>query len=175
MQNKKSLLQTTYTAIFTAIIIIATSVIKFSTGLGEGYIHFGDSMIYLAACVLPFPYCAFASALGGGLADILSGFAIWSIPTAIIKALNTIPFLITYKANQTDKILSKKSIFAALISGAITMLGYFAVESVLYSVASAALSIIGNFIQASFGAIIFFITAAALDKTKFKTIFKEFK
>jgi uncharacterized membrane protein len=93
MQNKRSLFKITCTAIFTAIIVLATSIIKFSTGLGEGYIHLGDSMIYLTACVLPFPYCIVAGALGGALADIISGFAIWSIPTAVIKFLNALPFV----------------------------------------------------------------------------------
>ena len=65
MRNKKSLLKITYTAIFTALILLATSTLKFSTGLGEGYIHLGDSFIYLSACVLPFPYCLIAGALGG--------------------------------------------------------------------------------------------------------------
>ena len=62
MRNKKSLLKITYTAIFTAIILLATSLIKFSTGLGEGYIHLGDCFVYLSACILPFPYCLVASA-----------------------------------------------------------------------------------------------------------------
>ena len=104
MQNKKSLLRITYTAIFTAIIVLAISVIKFSTGLGEGYIHLGDSIIYLVSCVLPFPYCLVASALGGALADIVSGFAIWSIPTAIIKMLNALPFAVVCKKLKTNKI-----------------------------------------------------------------------
>ncbi len=175
MQNKKSLLKTTYTAIFTTIIVVATSTIKFSTGLGEGYIHFGDSIIYLTACILPFPYCIFASALGGCLADVLSGFAIWSIPTAIIKSLNVIPFLAVCKSSKNDKLLNKKTILATVFSGIITILGYFVAESILYSSAFATLSLLGNSIQAISNAIIFFVIATALDRTKFKSIFKEFK
>lgn len=103
MRNKKSLMKITYTAIFTALILLATSVLKFSTGLGEGYIHLGDSLIYLSACVLPFPYCLVAGALGGALADIISGYAIWSIPTMIIKALNVLPFAIICKKYKSDR------------------------------------------------------------------------
>lgn len=169
MQNKKSLLKITYTAIFTAIIILATSVIKFSTGLGEGYIHFGDSMIYLTACVLPFPYCIVAGALGGALADILSGFAVWSIPTAIIKTLNALPFAIVCKKYKSNKILCKKTILMTVVSSIITILGYFVAECILYSVASATLSIIGNTIQAVASGIIFIIIATALDKINFKS------
>ncbi len=168
MRNKKSLLKITYTAIFTAIIILATSVIKFSTGLGEGYIHLGDSIIYLTACILPFPYCIVAGALGGALADILSGFAVWSIPTAIIKMLNVLPFAIICKKYKLNRILCKKTIFMTIVSGVITVLGYFVAECVLYSIASATLSLIGNTIQAVASGIIFVIIATTLDKINFK-------
>ncbi|MBQ8765950.1 MAG: TIGR04002 family protein [Clostridia bacterium] len=169
MRNKKSLLKITYTAIFTAIIVLAISVIKFSTGFGEGYIHLGDSIIYLTACVLPFPYCIIASALGGGLADILSGFAVWSVPTAIIKTLNALPFAIICKKYKSNKILCKKTILMTVVSGIITILGYFVAECILYSAASATLSLIGNWVQAVASGIIFIIMATALDKINFKT------
>jgi uncharacterized repeat protein (TIGR04002 family) len=167
MRNK-SLLKITYTAIFTALILLATSVLKFSTGLGEGYIHLGDSLIYLSACILPFPYCLVAGALGGALADIISGYAIWSIPTMIIKALNVLPFAIICKKSKSTKILSKQTVLMTVISGVITIVGYFIAESILYSVASATLSLIGNTIQAVASGIIFVIIATTLDKINFK-------
>lgn len=169
MRNKKSLMKITYTAIFTALISLATSVLKFSTGLGEGYIHLGDSFIYLSACVLPFPYCIFAGALGGALADIISGYAIWSIPTMLIKALNVLPFAIICKKYKSTKILSKQTVLMAIISGVITIMGYFIAESILYSVASATLSLIGNTIQAVASGIIFVIIAKATDKINLKS------
>lgn len=173
MQNKKSLLKTTYTAIFTAIIMLCTMLIKFSTGLGEGYIHFGDCFIYLSACVLPFPYCLVASAIGGALADILGGYAVWAIPTAIIKVLIALPIMIISKKNQAPKMLNIKVALMTIISGAISIVGYFVAECVLYSVESATLSILGNTIQAVSSGILFIIVATALDKMNFKSrIFK---
>lgn len=166
--HKKSLLTITYTAIFTAIILLSTTLIKFSTGLGQGYIHFGDCFIYLTACILPFPYCIIAGALGGALADILGGYAIWVIPTAIIKILIALPFALICKKYKSNKILNKKTALMPIISGIITILGYFVAECVLYSVASATLSIIGNSIQAVASGILFYIVATALDKINFK-------
>ena len=167
MRNK-SLLKITNSAIFTAIILFSTMLVKFSTGLGEGYIHFGDCFIYLSACILPFPYCLIAGAIGGALADILGGFAIWAIPTAIIKILIALPFALICKKYKSNKILNKKTALMPIISGIITILGYFVAECVLYSVASATLSIIGNTIQAIASGILFYITATALDKINFK-------
>ncbi len=169
MRNKKSLLNMTYTAIFTAIILLSTMLIKFSTGMGEGYVHFGDCFIYLTACILPFPYCLIASALGAALADILGGFAVWAIPTAIIKILIAIPFMTVCRKNKSPKILNSKTALLTVFSGIITVLGYFIAECFLYSVASAALSIIGNTVQAIASGILFIITAIALDKVNFKS------
>ena len=169
MRNKKSLLKITYTAIFTALILLATSVIKFSTGLGEGYIHLGDSFVYLAACILPFPYCLIAGALGGALADILSGYAIWAIPTMIIKMLNAVPFALVCRKYKSSKILSKQAVLMTVVSGVITIAGYFVTECILYSVASATLSLLGNTIQAVASGIIFVIIAKATDKINLKS------
>ncbi len=165
---KKSVLKITYTAFFTALTVLAISVIKFSTGLGEGYIHFGDSIIYITACVLPFPYCIISAALGGALADILSGFAVWALPTAIIKASIVLPLAIICKRNDSVKILNKRTVLMTVVSGIITVVGYFIAECILYSVESATLSILGNLIQAVASAILFCVIAAALDKFKFK-------
>ncbi len=166
MRNK-SLFKIINTAIFTAIILLSTMLIKFSTGLGEGYIHFGDCFIYLSACILPFPYCLIAGALGGALADILGGYAVWAIPTAIIKMLIALPFAIVCKKN-SSRILNGITASMTIVSGIITIFGYFVAECILYSVASATLSLIGNTIQAVASGILFYITAAALDKINFK-------
>ena len=173
MRNKKTIFKITNTGIFATIILLSTMLIKFSTGLGEGYIHFGDCFIYLSACILPFPYCLVASAIGGALADILGGYAVWAIPTAIIKILIALPFMIACRRNKTEKILNVKTTSMPIISGIFTILGYFVAECILYSVESATLSILGNTIQAVSSGILFIIVATALDKMNFKSrIFK---
>ena len=169
MKNKKSLFKITYTAIFTAIILLSTMLVKFSTGMGEGYIHLGDCFIYLSACILPAPYCLIAGAVGGALADILGGYAVWSLPTAIIKFLIALPLMLACRKNKTQKMLSVKVAFMPVISGAISILGYFITECILYSVASATLSLVGNTIQSVASGILFLIFASALDKMNFKS------
>lgn len=173
MRKRDSLYKLTYTAIFSAIILLSTTLIKFSTGMGEGYIHFGDCFIYLTACVLPFPYCLIAGAVGGALADILGGYAVWAIPTAIIKTLIAVPFMLMCRNHKVQKILNIKMALMTIVSGLISMLGYFITECILYSVASATLSIIGNTIQAVASGILFIIIATTLDKMNFKSrVFK---
>ena len=75
-------------ALFAALTFVLTAYFfHVPVGVNGGYIHFGDSMIYLAASVLPLPYAMAAGAIGAGLSDLISGGAMWVLPTVIIKAL----------------------------------------------------------------------------------------
>ena len=68
----------TFTALMAAMITIFTAYIcHIPVGQNGGYIHFGDSLIYIAACLLPWPYAMTAAAIGGGMADLLTA-PIWA-------------------------------------------------------------------------------------------------
>ena len=86
MEKEKKLRNMVYTGLFAALICLTTAFIL-HIPVGNGYIHLGDSFIYLAACMLPMPYGILAAAIGGSMADLLSGYAIYAIPTAIIKSM----------------------------------------------------------------------------------------
>ncbi|WP_113674234.1 ECF transporter S component [Vallitalea guaymasensis] len=77
----------TYTGLMTALVLLATLVIKVPVPFTNGYIHLGDSMIFIAAILLGWRYGAFAAGVGSALADVIGGYAHWAIPTLIIKAL----------------------------------------------------------------------------------------
>ncbi|GKX31983.1 hypothetical protein SH1V18_44630 [Vallitalea longa] len=80
----------TYTGLMTAIVLLATLVIKIPVSFTNGYIHLGDSMVFLAAILLGWKYGAFAAGVGSALADVIGGYAHWAVPTLIIKALMAI-------------------------------------------------------------------------------------
>ena len=88
METKTKTLLAALTAMFAALIIVTTAYLKIPAPLG--YVHIGDSMVYLAASILPGPFGFIAAALGGALADLLAGYPQWAFPTAIIKALNVL-------------------------------------------------------------------------------------
>ena len=92
--------------------------------------------------------------------------------TAIIKALNVLPFALVYTCHATkspNKILNKTTAFMPLVSGLITIFGYLLAEGLLYSFPTALTSVPFSIIQAVGSAIIYYIAAPALDKVKFKT------
>lgn len=169
--SKKQLYNLVVAAVFAALIAVMTAYIKFNTGINEGYLHFGDSMIYLASCILPLPYAMLAAAIGGGLADILAGAAVWAPFTAIIKACNALPFALVYTCKWTkspNRLLNKTTAFMPIVSGLITIFGYLLAEGLLYTFPSAWTSVPFSIIQAVGSAIIYYIAAPALDKVNIK-------
>lgn len=157
----KNLKNVTYTAVFAALICAATMVIKYD-GTG-GYYHAGDSFIYLAAVCLPFPYAPIAGALGGSLADLFSGYAIYILPTFIIKFLIALSF-----TNKTQDILCKRNFLALFIGGTITVTGYYVAELIIQkgNLVVAAATIYGNIAQAAVSSAIFVALAYSVPKLR---------
>ena len=102
----------TLSAMFAAVIMLMILYLfHIPVGSSGGYVHFGDAFIYLAACFLPMPYACGAAAIGAGLADVLSGSAIWAIPTMIIKPLTALWF-----TNKQEKLFNRHNLIGVLIA-----------------------------------------------------------
>lgn len=161
MKNKK-MMRIVTAAMFAALVTGLTFFPKIPIP-GGGYVHLGDAMIYLAASFLPLPYAMAAAAIGGGLADILSGFASYAPFTIIVKALLTVSF--TYK---NEKILTKRGYLAPLAGLIITPSIYFGADAILYGVAGAVPGIVWNICQAAASLVVYYAIGAAFDKMKLK-------
>ncbi len=70
-----------------ALIFVLTFAIKVPVPFTRGYIHLGDSMIFIAAILFGWRVGALAGGLGSALADVVGGYAFWAIPTFIIKGI----------------------------------------------------------------------------------------
>jgi uncharacterized repeat protein (TIGR04002 family) len=162
LNNQLKLLITS--ALFAAITTTFILIVRIPAGVG--IIHVGDSIIYLAACILPTPYALIAAALGGAFANALGGHFVFIIPTLIIKALLTLPF-----SCKSDTILTKRNITMVVPAGIITVAGYFSAVWILFDRATAITAVYGDVIQAIGSAVLFVVFAAALDKAKFKQKF----
>ena len=135
-------------------------------GVNGGYIHFGDSLIYLAAALLPRPYALAAAAIGGGLADLMTA-PMWTVATIIIKMLIVLPF-----SNESAKIVTPRNIFATVLAYFISGFSYFLAEYILFGTWSVLLvSMWGSLIQSGGSAIFFLVFGYALDKVHIKNYF----
>ena len=168
MKNNK-VFKICLTGLFAAIIAVFTAFVKIPTGINSGYLHFGDSVVYLSGCILG-PFGLISSAIGGALADVLAGAAVWALPTAIIKALNCVPFIVAMKMYRNKKGESRNvnvyTLVATVISAVITIGGYYIAEGLMYSFPSALASVPFSIVQAIGSAIIFALMGKALDGTK---------
>lgn len=162
-RNSRSIKTYVFTAVFAALICLAITVIP-SIPTANGYIHIGDSVIYLGACILPFPFGLAAASIGGALADLTKGYAAYVLPTAIIKPLNAACFCMAAKA---DRIIIGRSIAASVLSGLVTIVGYYITEVILYGNPVAQLAcLLPNAVQAGASCVIFILIGLALDKAK---------
>lgn len=157
-----------FTAMFAAM-IFGLTMLHIPVGAG-GYIHVGDSIIYIVSLLMGGPWAFLAAAIGAALADIVSGFAVYAIPSLIIKVLVAVPFVAVSKKCQ--KLLSFKTAMFAVLSGVITVLGYYIAELILYGRGAVA-DIPANIIQAVGSAVVFVALALALDKADIKKRYSE--
>jgi len=154
----------TFTALTAALIAVLTLFAKIPFPMtSEGYVHLGDGMVFLAACLLPAPYAAAAAALGCGLADAIPGFFPWLPATIVIKACMALLF-----SSKQKKILCSRNFFVLLPACLINIAGYYLYEGILYSQWGALVSVFGNVIQAGAGVAMFLLLGAALDRLKIK-------
>ena len=151
------------TAVFAAAIAVTTAYILHIPLPTGGYIHLGDTLIYLCACLLPTPWAMAAGAVGAGLADLLSA-PMWILPTVIVKALICLPF-----TSKGTGILCLRNIAAVFVSGLLSPVLYGAANIIMAGTAAAFVpQFLGTLAQAAASGAIFIVLAAALDRLKLK-------
>lgn len=155
----KNLKKLTVTGLFSAMIFVLTMFVKVT--VPSGYVHLGDAMIYICAVLLGSPWALIAGAIGEGLADVAGGFAMYAPATVIIKVIIALIFSLCKDEN---KLLTVKSGIMTIPAALVTVGGYFAAD-MLIDKTYAFVDIPGNIVQGVCSAVIFFVIAAALDKS----------
>lgn len=144
--------------VFAALIFVATFFVK--VPVASGYVHFGDTLIYLCAMIIGGPFSVAAAVIGAGLADIIGGYAIYAPATVIIKALIALVFVLFGKK---EKLFSLRTVILSVVAGLITVGGYFIADMIIAK-AYAFVDIPGNIIQAVGSAVLYIVAAVAFDK-----------
>ena len=156
-------------SIFTAMVFVVTAYLHVPTY--NGYVHFGDGFIFLAACMLPMPYSIFVGAAGALLADLLTGYAIWAPGSMIIKA--ALALLFTCK---TAKIVTLRNSLMLIPAAIISAGGYYLYEVLITGNFIASLAgIPGSLTQAVASSILFIAAGLAIDKFGLKKKITEVK
>ena len=166
--KRKSLQYIILTALLAALVTVFTAFIGHIPLPGnEGFLHFGDALIYLAGCLLPTPYAVAVGAVGGGLADLLSTCPQYTIPTLVIKACVALCF-----SAKRKKMLRPRNVLALLPAAAVTVIGYYFAQLILFRGTDWRVilvpSVTASLIQAAGSSALFAALAAWFDKIGLK-------
>jgi len=153
--------------LLSALVVISTILIQIPSPT-KGYIHLGDSIVYLSGILLGPLAGGLAAAVGSALADLISGFGFYAPASFIIKGLDALltAFVYICLTNKSNTFLGNIGAFsiAVLIGGAVMVGGYLLFEAFLYGLAPALLNLPFNITQAVAGAILAAPLLTALKK-----------
>ena len=134
-----------FTALMTALVFVATYLPHIPIPLG--YAHLGDAVIFLLALLVPRRTVLFASCIGSALADLLGGFALWIVPTLIIKFV--MAEIVYHIGRRGRELAPRPRVISALLLSSLWMAAaYTLAGAVLYdSLAAALASFPGLFVE----------------------------
>jgi uncharacterized membrane protein len=112
-------------------------------GSGGGYVHLGDTVLFVFAAVGGPVIGAMTGGVGGLLADLYLGYPVYAVFTLVIKAVQGLVVgLMVAKSKRVGVYIGSLA-----IAGTWMVVGYFLTELVVYSWEVAIVGIIGNTIQ----------------------------
>ena len=148
----------TLAAVMSALVFIATFVPKVPIPLG--YAHLGDATIFLAVIFCGRRIAIISAVVGSALADLLSGFPIWILPTIIIKAAMAETFV---------KLKGRNFLIAIITASLVMTAGYTIFGAILYNSLAAGLASTPGLLLKSVVNIIVTVALSAALKGKLNT------
>ncbi|MDD6203806.1 MAG: ECF transporter S component [Firmicutes bacterium] len=117
------------------------SVPTFITGIGN--INLGDCVTFAACMLLGLWYAPAVGALGGMLADLLSGYAVYAPVTFVAKGVMALLMCLMIKRRNSFA----RCVIGVLLGGAAMVGCYFVYELILYGFAVAGANVLFNAVQ----------------------------
>ena len=167
------------TALMLCLVLLATFSIRVSAPFTQGYVHLGDTVIFVSVLLLGKKHGAVAAGFGSAMADILGGFAMYAPWTLIIK------FIMAYVMGIFVEISTKRKknlvkiagvpivqIAGMFIAGIVMVTGYAIVDGIFAgNMLAGMLGIPFNIIQFATGIVLALLIIATLYKTPAKKMF----
>ena len=140
-----------FTAMFAALCCVATYLIVIPVPGGFGYVNLGDIFVLLAGWCLGGVYGGVAAGVGSALADLWSGYAIYSPVTLFLKAgvalIGYYLYIVCKKVIKKECMDCISRLIAAITAEIFMAVGYFVFEWALYGLAAAVAGLPFNFLQ----------------------------
>jgi uncharacterized membrane protein len=152
--NIKKLVQI---ALFCALVTVGTMAITIPVPVTQGFINFGDSIIFVAAALFGPIGGMLAGAIGSSTADLLLGYAHWAPFTFVIKGMEGLICGAMLQYFMKEKKESRKfllQLIACCVGGLVMMGGYYLAGGAMYGFPAALTELGANAIQAGGSVII---------------------
>ena len=166
--KRLSTFQIVITALFAALICVATMLVRIPIPATGGYANLGDGIILICAFLMNPLNAVIAAGIGSMLADVLAGYMSFAPGTLIIKAgVALIALLVYHRLIKRIKKPIMVMAIAGILAEAFMVLGYFAYESIFLGMGvGAAGAIIGNIGQGIVGVLVGCLVAPVLNRSK---------
>lgn len=179
MKRDEKINKIVLTGLMMCLVTVATMFIKVPVPFTQGYVHLGDSMIFLSALVLGKRNGVMAAGVGSALGDILGGYAFWAPWTLIIKGIMALIIGIFVehmekkgKVHSGNPGVNFMEIIGMTLAGLFMVAGYYVTEVVMYGNWMTPIpSILFNIGQFVVGMVLAVMVATALCKTSAKKFF----
>lgn len=165
MKNKNSTQKIVMAALLAALTCIATIIIKIPSPL-KGYLNLGDCVVLLSGWMLSPLYGFLSAGLGSSLADLLSGYVVYSPATFVIKGAMALVAFYGFRLLQKKLGNMPSRIITGIAAEMIMVLGYFVFEGLLYGFGPSAVNIPANCIQGFAGLSIGIVLIKIIEKNK---------
>ena len=163
MENEK-IRKLTTSGLMAALVFVLTC-ISIRLPSGVGYVHLGDSAVFLSGLVPGGLFGALAAAIGSALADAALGQPIWVPATLVIKFVMS---LMVYFIVNHKKVFGVRTAIAVVAGSLVMLIGYFYAELIIFG--SVEVSLLSSMFRGSFqsvsGILIFYLLLYALQKSK---------
>ena len=178
-QNDNRIMNLVLTGLMMCLVMVATMFIKVPIPFTQGYVHLGDSMIFLSVLVLGTRNGCIAAGVGSALGDIVGGYAFWAPWTLAIKLVMALIMGVFVEhmekrgINQSDHSgIALTEIVGMSLAGIEMVAGYYIASAVMYGNLLVPLpSVPWNIGQFVVGMVIATALATALCKTPARKYF----
>ena len=154
----------TINALSIALVCVSTMAIQIPIPLG--YMHLGNTCILLTAALFGPTTGLWAGGIGSALADLLTGYTQWVLPTLLIKSI--MGFAIGYLAWGKEKKLhmaSVRTLLASIAGVAVMIAGYTIAGAVMNgSIYTGLLQVPGLTLEGIIGMAIFYVIGFVLER-----------
>lgn len=156
----------TLMALAMAIVCVSTMAIQIPIPLG--YMHLGNCCILLISVYFDPLTGTLAGGVGSAMADLLSGYPQWILPTLIIKGLmGYVTAKVAKKDGAKAKIVAMRTLLAAALGIGIMIIGYTLFGSLIYgSLAAGLAQVPGLSVEGVLGMVLFYIAGFAFERGK---------